>query len=81
MGFTPQDVDRMSVWQFSAALNGFIRANSSKDDKKLSEAERSEISDWILSSGSGPRTLTTKVYWWDGLQFSLFKIVTFQIDG
>lgn len=31
MGFTPQQVDRMSLWQFCAALHGFQIGNGQKE--------------------------------------------------
>ena len=47
MGFTPQEVGRMSVWQYMAALDGYIAANSAEDDKSLSSKERDELADWM----------------------------------
>ncbi|HEY1878430.1 MAG TPA: hypothetical protein VGG68_00710 [Caulobacteraceae bacterium] len=32
MGFTPAEVDGCSIWQFLAARDGWIRANSMDDD-------------------------------------------------
>ena len=43
MGFTPQQVGEMSVWQFMAALDGFAKANSSDDGKTLSAAEEESL--------------------------------------
>ena len=31
MGFTPREVDQMSLWEFSAASGGFMKANSSEE--------------------------------------------------
>lgn len=31
MGFSPVEVDRMSLWQFSAALHGWQIANGQKE--------------------------------------------------
>ncbi|TCT42782.1 hypothetical protein [Martelella mediterranea] len=49
MGFTPQEVSAMSVWQFSAALDGYIRANSSEenDQTKLNDAQADEMWAWM----------------------------------
>ncbi|MDQ0996875.1 hypothetical protein QFZ34_002057 [Phyllobacterium ifriqiyense] len=47
MGFTPQEVNAMSMWQFLAALEGYIKANSPEDTGKLTESEKDEMADWI----------------------------------
>ena len=47
MGFTPQDVGKMSVWQYMAALEGYIAANSSEDSKGLSAKEEDELAQWL----------------------------------
>lgn len=49
MGFTPQEIDEMSLWEFEAALNGYIEANTSEDDTGLTQAERDEIANDILN--------------------------------
>ncbi len=46
MGFTPQDVDAMSMWQFMAALDGYAKAHDPKAKGKLNDAERDEL--WEL---------------------------------
>lgn len=45
MGFTPQHVDQMSVWQFFAALDGWLEANTSGEG--LSESEKDDLWDWM----------------------------------
>lgn len=47
MGFTPQEVGRMSVWQFLAARDGFIEANNPNSDKTLTESEKDELWTWV----------------------------------
>ncbi len=47
MGFTPQEVRAMSMFQYFAAVDGFIKANSIDDDKVLSDKEKDEIWDWL----------------------------------
>lgn len=37
----------MSVWQYLAALDGYIKANSSDDSKSLSKREQDELWDWL----------------------------------
>jgi len=48
MGFTPQQINDMSMWQYLAAVDGYVKANSS-DDGALSDKERDELWDWISS--------------------------------
>lgn len=33
MGFTPQQVDEMSAWEFQACVRGYNRANGGGDDR------------------------------------------------
>lgn len=42
MGFVPDAVDRMSLWQFSAALDGYLAAHG--QDSGLTSAERDRAS-------------------------------------
>ena len=46
MGFSPQQVNAMSVWQYMAALDGFIAANS-PEEKGLTAKEADDLWDWI----------------------------------
>lgn len=32
MGFTPRDVDEMTLWELSAAVDGWNRANGGQDE-------------------------------------------------
>lgn len=64
MGFTPQQVDDMSMWQFFAALNGYIAANSPKEGNKLTESEADDLFAWI-ERDSVPGKLRTQTYWID----------------
>ncbi|KKB86469.1 hypothetical protein VW29_02630 [Devosia limi DSM 17137] len=41
----PQEVDRQSFWQFLAAWNGYVAANS--DGSKISESDAQALFDWI----------------------------------
>lgn len=47
MGFTPREVGQMSVWQYMAALDGYIAANSTEDDKGLTKAEEDDLAAWL----------------------------------
>jgi len=44
MGFSPQQVDAMSVWQFLAAAEGFMAGN---DDGALTAKEVDELWEWV----------------------------------
>lgn len=43
MNMSPQDVDRMSMWQFFAMVEGM----TDKEEGALSVAEADEIWDWL----------------------------------
>jgi len=44
MGFTPQQVGDMSMWQFMAAADGYAKAHGAEDSEKPSD----EFLDWAL---------------------------------
>jgi len=46
MGFTPQQVNQMSMWQWMAAAEGFIAANS-PEETGLSPSEVDELWEWL----------------------------------
>lgn len=64
MGFSPQQVDAMSIWQWQSAVNGYIEANTPREGAKLSDAEADELFDWIEASGA-TGVLTTQTYQFD----------------
>jgi len=47
MGFTPQEIDRMSIWQYAATIDGFNAAHDPDAGKALSEAERDDLWEWM----------------------------------
>jgi hypothetical protein len=51
MGFSPQQVDRMSVWQFMAALEGFVSAHDPDGEKRLTEGEKDDLWQWLQEKG------------------------------
>lgn len=83
IGFTPQQVMDMSIWQFNKAVEGYIKANSSKEDKKFaSKEEEDSIFDFMLN-GFGIKTKTTlknNVWLWDGTDFKIVKTVQFESE-
>lgn len=48
MGFSPQEVNAMSVWQFMAAVDGYVKAHS-QEDGTLSEKEKDDVWEWLQS--------------------------------
>ena len=67
----------MSVWQFNAALNGYVRAHS-PGENKLSESEKDTLFDWIDAANSNALTLTTITYDWDGERLVPSRRITFE---
>ena len=47
MGFSPTEVNQMSVWQFMAAVEGYVKANTPKDNGKLTGAEKDDLAGWL----------------------------------
>lgn len=47
IGFTPQQVNEMSVWQFVAAVDGYVEANTPDDDRSLTVTEIDELWDFV----------------------------------
>jgi hypothetical protein len=45
MGFTPQQVNAMSMWQYLAVIEGYAAANS-QDDGKMSDKEADDLFAW-----------------------------------
>ena len=46
MGFSPQQVRAMSMFQYFAALDGFVAANS-PEDKGMTKQEEDELWAWL----------------------------------
>ena len=47
MGFTPQQINDMTVWQYMAAVDGYVKANSSEGGDKLGADEIDELWEWV----------------------------------
>lgn len=47
MGYTPQQVNDMSLWQFMAAVDGYIAANTPENERGLSDKEKDELWNWL----------------------------------
>ncbi|WP_156390041.1 hypothetical protein [Rhizobium sp. Root491] len=46
MGFTPQQVNDMTAWQFMATVDGYVEVNT-PDDGSLTAKEIDELWDWV----------------------------------
>lgn len=42
----------MSMWQFMAAVDGYIKANTSEDDKSLTNSEIDDVWQWLQVKGT-----------------------------
>jgi hypothetical protein len=78
MGFTPQQVNDMSMWQFFAALNGYIEANKPKGSEKLSESEKDYLFSRLDVGDVVAGTLRTQTYWLDGDKLVPWRVVEFE---
>lgn len=55
MGFSPQQIDEMSPWQFYSCCNGYSEAHS-VEDGKLSKGEADDIWNWMEDKTDAPAT-------------------------
>lgn len=46
LGFTPNDIKALSMWEFMAALEGYVKANS-LDGGKMTSAEVDDVWTWM----------------------------------
>ena len=44
MGYSPDQMNRMSIWQYLAVLDG-----ASAEDESLTEAEKDDLFEWLQS--------------------------------
>jgi len=50
MGFTPEQINAMSIWQYMAYLDGYIEANSSSDTgATMAQDEQSVVAAAVLA--------------------------------
>jgi hypothetical protein len=81
MGFTPQQVDRMSLWQWLAAYNGYVASQSPDGGQRLSDSEADELFAWLDTGPPGLRQLQTQTYRFDDAgQLVAAGIVTFTLN-
>lgn len=70
MGFTPREVDQMSMWQFNAVVEGFVRSRTPKAGASLSDQEKDVLFDWI-DGASISVVAPRRFYAWDGRTVSV----------
>lgn len=56
MGFTPREIEDMSLWQFEAAVVGY--AKQFGDDSGMTETEADDLFDWLQSKTDVPMAHT-----------------------
>jgi len=49
MGFTPQQINTMSVWQYMVCVQGYIEANSSDEAQGMAQAEYDAVAADVLA--------------------------------
>lgn len=72
MGMSPTEVDRQSLWQFAAAWNGYVAANT-PDKGQLTERQVEELFDWIDASIATRPDLGLPALEWDGRRVSVVR--------
>lgn len=72
----------MSIWQFNAAVKGYVNANTPKEKGTFSsEEEKDEMFEWLQSFDLiAGQTLIGNCYEWDGKNFHLKYQSIFWID-
>lgn len=43
MGFDPEQIGRLSMWQYRAAFEGYVKANTPEDDGTLTKADEDAL--------------------------------------
>jgi len=49
MGFTPEQINAMSIWQYMACVDGYIEANSSEDSRGMAKSEYDAVAADVLA--------------------------------
>lgn len=80
MGWDAAAVKAASFWEFFAAWNGYLEANTPRDDKKLSEDDKDRIWQRMQElDAPSSTTLATETYRLDGAHLVPAGIVTFEV--
>jgi hypothetical protein len=54
MGFDPETIGRLSIWQYRMALDGYVKANT-PDDGSLTKAEEDQL--WAMVEAKSGRSV------------------------
>lgn len=65
------------MWQYFAALNGYIQANASSENRKMSTDEAEDLLDWVTEGYESTVQYQGHVYFWDDNGFILDEKFTF----
>lgn len=80
MGWTVHDVKQSSVWEFFSAWQGYVDANSPKQNGKLSEDEKDRIWERMQElDAPSSTTLSTQTYRLTGARLVPAGVVTFEV--
>lgn len=80
MGWTVQDVKAASVWEFWQAFQGYVEANSPKQNNKLTEDDKDRIWQRMQELETPTDTaLSTQIYVLDGERLVGAGVVEFSI--
>ena len=70
MGMSPEVVDRTSFWQFLAAWNGYVAANT-PDNGKLTASEADALFEWIDTPPANTNVPPMPKFSWNGNTLAL----------
>jgi hypothetical protein len=55
MGYTPREIDDMSIWQFAAAVVGFAKQH---EEAGMTDKEADNLWDWLQTKDDVPLAFT-----------------------
>lgn len=72
----------MSMYEYNAAVKGYVKANTPVEKGKFSsEEEKEDMFEWLMSQDlPNKKVLKNKVYIWDGVDFIFQKEVVFEVE-
>ena len=80
MGWTVQDVKASSVWEFWQAFQGYVEANSPKQNNKLTEDDKDRIWQRMQELETPTdKAISTQTYVLDGERLVCAGVVEFSI--
>lgn len=80
MGWSVDQVKEATLWQFFAAWQGYVEANTPKQSGKLSEDEKDRIWERMQELDDvSPGEFSTQTYVLDGMRLVPAGVVTFEV--